>query len=1573
MNHYILFGCTTYALCVRSTSRSEDQVKQVYSHETYDQAHAKLVKIFRYLQAFNQLNNPVQREISDQPWVMWFYELPDHPCIRRGAVASTISDIDEEDTNNLTRATKDTASPDGNFLLKVSRPELTDAPRPPGEVTPWLQNDWQHIDGKVIVEPAIETNVSEQKRVLRFDDDPRRQQLLEEWKVRRNNWVETERPARQAMTIFEDLYKLQAQIERESERLELMLGDGVLTWQGSEGISIHHPILLMRLQLLFDPEVPEFTLVETEQPPELYTALCQCLPDANATALGYCRDDLDKNSWHPLGGEETTSFLRRLVTQFSFRGKLVSGTVPQRDKDIPYLERSPVLFLRRRTLGLSIALDSILEDLPDHEHLPYSLTSIVGIEPPMNEILRFAQDDIVQLDTSPNGEDEDILFSKPANAEQLEIARRLERQGAVLVQGPPGTGKTHTIANLLGHLLSQGKRVLVTSHTAKALKVLRSQVVEALQPLCVSVLTDDNKQMESTVDAISERLASSNPDRLEGEAAILERERSELLRQLRESRARLGEARHDEYRAIVVAGKEIPPSQAARYIATKREIAGWIPAPVELGEPLPLSVSDLVELYRSNAAITAKDEQEMTLSLPDLNKLVAPGEFERLVTERARLLKEKRDYRYDLWQDIAANHAAEALEKLEKLKKRLMQEIGWIGNASRWQLAALEAGREGGPRYQAWNDLIADIEGTYALANQAQPLLFKYNPLIPEDCLPGREVVLKDASMIERRLRLPRLPRAPLRCAEVLSEILAHLKSGGNLKGLTLLLHKDWKTLIEQARVNGQHPEILEHFAALHMLVCLKGARAYLVERWQRQMSVLGAPDGTALGPEPERACMQYTNELRRCLQWFPTTWVVLVGELMEHGLRWDAFLAEMPVSLAEYGEIARLHVAVTERLPAIIAAEIERREYKQNRAKLSDLYRQLESIGGNEAKAGVAQRMLAAVKGLHVQAYREVFNKLAALYARRETLQRRYALLGKLEKVAPAWAAAIRYRQGVHGKPELPGSPEDAWRWRQLHDELERRGQTSLEELQERIAQLSTDLQRVTASLVEKKSWAWLANHTTLEQRQALQGWKALMKKVGKGTGKRAPRLLAEARKLIPICQAAIPVWIMPLSRVMESFDPRCNRFDVVIIDEASQADLTALAAVYMGRQVVVVGDHEQVSPVAIGQKLDEVQYLIDEHLQGIPNAALYDGKFSIYELAQTTFPPVCLREHFRCVPSIIQFSNALSYQGKIKPLRDASEVRRLPPTVAYRVKSSEVEGHINEEEALAVTSLLVAATEQPEYREATFGVISMVSNEQAMYIDTLLRRYLPIAEYARHRVQCGNAAQFQGDERDVMFLSLVDVPKGDGPLPLRGEGADDIYKKRFNVAASRARDQMWVVHSVDPDTDLKPGDLRYRLIQHAKDPGALTCQLDSQEQHTESEFEKQVLRRLVQAGYRVIPQWPVGAYRIDLVVEGAGKRLAVECDGDRWHPKEKLEEDMARQAILERLGWRFVRIRGSQFFRYPAKAMEAVFSRLQAFDIPPVGVEVAETSRGQAREELRMRIVRRAAELRRQWVEAG
>ena len=73
-----------------------------------------------------------------------------------------------------------------------------------------------------------------------------------------------------------------------------------------------------------------------------------------------------------------------------------------------------------------------------------------------------------------------------------------------------------------------------------------------------------------------------------------------------------------------------------------------------------------------------------------------------------------------------------------------------------------------------------------------------------------------------------------------------------------------------------------------------------------------------------------------------------------------------------------------------------------------------------------------------------------------------------------------------------------------------------------------------------------------------------------------------------------------------------------------------------------------------------------------------------------------------------------------------------------------------------------------------------------------------------AKRRIQAGISGEFQGDERDIMFLSMVDSSSDEGQLRTTGEGTFELIKKRYNVAASRARDQMWVMHSFDPDLNL-------------------------------------------------------------------------------------------------------------------------------------------------------------------------
>ncbi len=83
--------------------------------------------------------------------------------------------------------------------------------------------------------------------------------------------------------------------------------------------------------------------------------------------------------------------------------------------------------------------------------------------------------------------------------------------------------------------------------------------------------------------------------------------------------------------------------------------------------------------------------------------------------------------------------------------------------------------------------------------------------------------------------------------------------------------------------------------------------------------------------------------------------------------------------------------------------------------------------------------------------------------------------------------------------------------------------------------------------------------------------------------------------------------------------------------------------------------------------------------------------------------------------------------------------------------------------------------------------------------------------------------------------------------------------------------------------------------------------------------------------------PQWKVGAYRIDMVIKDGVNRVALECDGEKWHTLDNLADDLRRQAILERLGWRFIRIRGSAFYRNPEETMKWVYKELGSYNIKP------------------------------------
>jgi very-short-patch-repair endonuclease len=313
-----------------------------------------------------------------------------------------------------------------------------------------------------------------------------------------------------------------------------------------------------------------------------------------------------------------------------------------------------------------------------------------------------------------------------------------------------------------------------------------------------------------------------------------------------------------------------------------------------------------------------------------------------------------------------------------------------------------------------------------------------------------------------------------------------------------------------------------------------------------------------------------------------------------------------------------------------------------------------------------------------------------------------------------------------------------------------------------------------------------------------------------------------------------------------------------------------------------------------------------------------------------------VMLREHFRCVAPIIAYSNKHFYQDAIQPLRTPKASERIdPPLVDIFVHGGVRDRHDrNPMEAQAIADEIEAILRNEKFAHCTLGVVSLLGMEQAKYIDEVVRSRFPVTELVRRKFECGDARTFQGSERDIMFLSMVADPGNHHAL------SGIRFDQRFNVAASRARDRMYLVRSVERD-ELSTLDLRQTLIEHFEKP--MVADPSANENLTalcESGFERQVFAVLLGKGYRVVPQVKVGSFRIDLVVEGTqDRRLAIELDGDDHHGPDRWKHDMTRQRILERAGWVFWRCFASTWSMSKESLIAEMTQRLKAMGIEPIG----------------------------------
>lgn len=1612
---------------------------------------------------------------------------------------------------------------DDDVLFSAERQPLPEPPEPDDQIKMWVIGDWRHPNcpeapgDKEILDqmPEDRRNAFNEKldaafkkagKRWKFGDLPGDTELWNKWADAHTEWVRSYQKAEAANQYFNRLYSEYQRVEDSGMRL--MGAAGSVFFQTDKkhtAVTVNHPIDVQAIDFVFDTSGPnpKMKLVWSHEESALFRSdIFNAFPEENFRfdLCNRLRDTLQGVGHNPLDPGDFLKDYQELANTFSPHSSWLEKERDFTENIYFGLVRRPVFWIQNRPSGIEASVRQFIEEIDKGEPVPKFMEDLsFGKE--KNSFYgngSSEQDDILSTGL---GIDERLYLTKPANQEQLRISRLLERSPGVLVQGPPGTGKTHTIANLIGHLLAQGKKVLVTSQKPQALAVLKAQLPAKLQPLCISEV-GDKKDVARTVPEFTMTVEDLDVPKVKKRIERNKNLRRQIIGDLREAKRRSFDLIHKEIGTQSFDGESWSLSKLGMWLRENEHLSSVIAFPVQGNrEHFPLTDLELEELYDTSVALKAQDELALTAPLPNTFALPEPDAVAEAQSKLASLEKELGAYEAILkasddeealakLQGIDGLEAADqARAQLAGLRKELAayravisaQEISGALEKTAGRPFSISVSLNGNEKSEgALRDCSlgagqvpdsGSAKGMQArlvnlrkdlAACQAEEKDLAYAPgiAIGQGPFSGSALVVPEEAADPLLLMENELDSRGLRriceswCIDAAvagiygdkqaarwSRLLEGVKEAVEAADQYEQVWKDWPVeklsedhismvldairqlreagadgkpsffqkmrfssaykALDFARVKGKAPCSFKEFDSIELYAALMDKRASAERQWD---SLVGAnhPElkyreiGDENFPEYEissRICPQ----IEKALRWWSNEGKPLAERLRglelkaaeleaaefpqtdpkEFLVRFERFLSgPLANALAEAKDHRRRDRRMAElrakavqdrqdidRLMSDLRAKVEKilqdiKELAEElaaraesvRGEMADLARERETALGqlpDRPKPGSLTEQLRRGLAEDAGLYRKAWDRVSELRAVKPLADRRVQLLLKLSEASPEWARAIRERRTgfCEGPSKCPARVQDAWKWLRLNGKFEEYLREDLSVLQDRCERLNANLMEVTSELVADMAWCGVSEKVQGTQiMQTLNAWLAIVKKIGKGTGKNAEELRRKAREKLKECNEAVPVWIMSIERALAAFTGK-QKFDVVIVDEASQSDVSTLPVLFLGKKVLIVGDEEQVSPMAIGVGEEAfkglaVQFLDKGH---VINWTSYFPQTSLYDLAKTTCTPLMLREHFRCVPEIIGFCNQLSYGGKIMPLRDASLSELRPAIVPWRVSGERQDNGSNPMEAEAIVRIVHSCLQQPEYKSKTFGIIVMRSGQgggkaQIALINNRLLEVVGAKAMKKHRIRVGISADFQGDERDVVLLSLVDSPADDGtPLRMEGLGKDNAQQKRWNVAVSRAKDQLWVVHSFDPNTQLKPDDLRRQLFNWISDPTEKKVS-DQVKARADSQFEVDVASDLIKLGYAIEQQHKMAGYSIDIVVSCKGRKAALECDGDAWHSdEEQIQNDMQRQAILERLGWHFVRLRGGEYYRDPKKAIDRIRKDLARLEVYP------------------------------------
>ena len=1439
----------------------------------------KEIRIFQYLKDFTNLRETITRDIikNEDFQVIWFGNLP------QGAYTP----FDELQTGLM---------PTWIQINKPIKPLHPELPKLPPDIAPWIESSSLFKENSL---PMIYNEIESESGPVLLSEEPAMKMKIEEYL--QTEWVDIACKYAQDMVAFEiqnkkfhelqtpyqELFGMYNKLKQSPEEYEVVLGLGFCQffWKG---LLIQRHLLIGKADIQFDPEEAVITVsanidglslsIETEMISDLDEL--QVLESEKILAEKVANLEDSENPF----SEEVKVSLRVFTNRLQEQAEFLDELLPSKEvKSTPQILYAPaIVFRKRKTKSYQHLFETIIKDIETNQD--QDKTSL------MSEILDLGTNEKNSIQSEKRNETfSDVLyFPKIYNKEQVRIIEKLEYNNKVLVLGPPGTGKSHTIANLICHLLATGNKILVTAQTKRALEVLHGLLPNDIGLLTINLLGSDKNSLsglEMSINTITERLNSV-------ELYELQEKIDQHLQKIHEEKSSKAELENAwiESKKIDFQPFEISSSykgllsDITALLFEQSSLYGWFRDVIE-DLPLPKKLPPILKAFKLHTEWKNKDTSQFTKPIPDPETLISSDEllrYKELSTEfqgkpRLQTFSMTDDTDFESLQ-IAAQSYANNLNKIMSLADPMAKEIleaEIIENSSHWKRIYEETRQHVNteiltqiyysdytfhfvfPTNKSLKQLASDIQIVYEYAQTGKSLNNKIQSLLFPKKVKERKYVMTEILVNGR----------PCDTMEDLVLVKNHLTHQMNLHRLNAI----WKEEI-------WHPSetlYLGYQKYNQLLDSLNLVYHYILEMKQSLNSL--------------ESLLPIEKENRKSYEYF-----VHFAKKIEDSKKqyqWLALKAKIKQSLEDLTKNTFHPIAITLK-DALLEDTVD--IYKESLAKIPLLKTDVTS-----------------------------YNSYITLM---KTCKKRFpCLMEDIENEKITEEQIDRIKEAIEWKMAKQSIEAILVRIKETNYDQTIKDQEKL-------------VEKELESLVHLKAWYFILKHLKEDNslRQHLTSWMQFVKKIGKSDrSKRTIKFRKLAQEEMTNCRNAIPCWIMPLYKVVDTIKPMKGFFDYIIIDEASQLGPESFFLFYLAKNIIIVGDDKQTSPEYIGVLANQMKPYIEKYLYDIPFSQYFGTDFSLFDFGRILCDDtIVLREHFRCMPEIIEFCSQMWYQPNgysLYPLRQYNE-NRLVPLVTEYIENGFTEGTkssiLNRNEADRIVQTLIKCLGDDRYQDKTFGIITLQGSYQSKYIEKEILENIDPREIEKRKIISGIPSDFQGDERDVIFLSLV-TARDHNRAPFT-KPEDD---RRFNVAVSRAKDQLWLFHSVQPDDLTNTDDLRYKLLLYMLKNKNKEL-IDNQElsEPFESKFEQEIYKSIRAKGFWVIPQYKVAQYRIDLVVVlRNGIKIAVECDGDTFHGNEQYKADMFRQRELERFGWQFFRIRASLFYTNPVSSLEPLWDILE------------------------------------------